>query len=236
MDFGRKESNLPSHHQETMKKLSTTAAMIAALLTPLIADPATPGTVVTGDSLEGWFVNPANPPVWRIVKDKKGVVSIARQPAGSYLWTKTSFGDFELNLEYKVSKGCNSGLFFRTDPNNPVQGGFEIQIFDSHGQDPNKHNTGALYDARPASAMPEKPAGQWNTLSLKVVGTKLVCVINGTEVQDLDLADWDTPNKNPDGSKNKFRTALKDLPRAGHIGFQDHGHNVWYRKISIKAL
>ena len=48
--------------------------------------------------------------------------------------------------------------------------------------------------------------------------------------------DWDTPNKNPDGSKNKFKTALKDLPQIGHIGFQDHGHNVWYRKIAIKAL
>ena len=92
------------------------------------------------------------------------------------------------------------------------------------------------FDAKPAAAMPEKPAGQWNTLSLKLAGSKLVCVINGTEVQNLDLDDWDTPNKNPDGSKNKFRTALKDLPRVGHIGFQDHGHNVWYRKISIKAL
>ena len=113
---------------------------------------------------------------------------------------------------------------------------FEIQVFDSHGQEATTHNTGALYDAKPAAAMPEKPAGQWNTLSLKAVGSKLVCVINGTEVQNLDLADWDAPNKNPDGSKNKFKTALKDLPRVGHIGFQDHGHNVWYRKISIKAL
>jgi hypothetical protein len=219
-----------------MKTASFAAALFAAFLIPAIADQAKPGTVVTGESLEDWFVNPENPAVWRVVKDKQGVKSIARQPNGSYLWTKQSFGDFELELEYKVSKGCNSGLFFRTDPNNAVQGGFEIQIFDSHGQEATTHNTGSLYDARPASAMPEKPAGQWNTLSLKVVGSKLVCVINGTEVQNLDLADWDTPNKNPDGSKNKFKTALRDLPQKGHIGFQDHGHNVWFRKISIKAL
>jgi hypothetical protein len=220
----------------TMTKFPLTAVLIAALFSPLHADQAAPGTMVTGESLQGWFVNPANPAVWRIVKDKKGVKSIARQPASSYLWTKASFGDFELNMEYKVSPGCNSGLFFRTDPNNAVQGGFEIQIFDSHGKEADKHNTGAFYDAKPADAMPEKPAGQWNTISLKVVGSKLVCMINGTEVQNIDIADWDTPNKNPDGSKNKFKTALKDLPRVGHIGFQDHGHNVWYRKISIKAL
>jgi len=64
----------------------------------------------------------------------------------------------------------------------------------------------------------------------------ITVTINGTQVQDINVDDWDMPNKNPDGSKNKFKTALKDLPRVGHIGFQDHGHNVWYRKISIKKL
>lgn len=221
-----------------MTRKSLSFAVLAALCVQasLHADQAAPGTVFKGDSLDGWFVNPANPQVWRIVKDKSGTPAIARQPNGSYLWTKTTFADFELELEYKVSAGCNSGIFFRTDPNNAVQGGFEIQVFDSHGKEADKHSTGALYDAKPAAATPEKPAGQWNRLSLKVVGSKLVCHINGTKVQDLDLDDWDTPNKNPDGSKNKFRTALKDLPRTGHIGFQDHGHDVWYRKITIKAL
>ena len=99
-----------------MTRLSIIAAVIAALFTFLHADQAASGTVLTGESLEGWFVTPSNPAVWRIVKDKKGIVSIARQPASSYLWTKDRFGDFELKLEYQVSKGCNSGIFFRTDP------------------------------------------------------------------------------------------------------------------------
>ena len=219
-----------------MNRLLPAATLLFLFAEPIHAETAKAGTVVTSDSLDGWFVNPENPPVWRIIKDKGGNKSIARQPGGSYLWTKQSFGDFELTLDYKVSKGCNSGLFFRTDPKNPVQGGFEIQIFDSHGEEATTHNTGALYDAKPAAAMPEKPAGQWNKLTLKVVGSKLVCTINGVEVQNLDLDDWDTPSRNPDGSKNKFKTALKDLPQRGHIGFQDHGHNVWYRNVSIKAL
>ena len=41
---------------------------------------------------------------------------------------------------------------------------------------------------------------------------------------------------NPDGTENKFKTALNDLPKTGHIGFQDHGHNVWFRNIYIKEL
>lgn len=190
--------------------------------------------VFNGRNLDGWMVKPEHPPVWRVIKDKEGTPMIARQPGGSYLWTRKAFGDFVLEMEYKVSPGCNSGVFFRSDPDNPVQGGFEIQIFDSHGQQPTTHNTGALYDAAPASVMPEKPAGQWNTFRLECRGPKITVHINGVQVQDLDLDRWDTPNRNPDGSKNKFKTALKDLPRTGHIGFQDHGHNVWYRGITIR--
>ena len=56
------------------------------------------------------------------------------------------------------------------------------------------------------------------------------------EVVNADLDKWTTGNKNPDGSRNKFRTALKDLPRKGRIGFQDHGHDVWFRNVYIKRL
>jgi hypothetical protein len=201
-----------------------------------MAAPAGAEPVFNGKDLAGWFVQPDQPAVWRVVKDKDGTPAIARQPAASCLWTKASYGDFVLELEFKVSPGCNSGIFFRSEPDNPVQRGFEIQVFDSHGEAPDKHNTGALYDAKAADAMPEKPPGQWNTLKLEARGPRLVVHINDVKVQDLDLDAWTTPNQNPDGSPNKFKTALKDLPRTGHIGFQDHGHDVWYRNIRIQAL
>ena len=185
-----------------------------------------------GKDLSGWFVQPENPKVWNV---QKGGV-LARHVQSNYIWTKETFGDFIIEMEFKVSPGCNSGLFFRTDPNNPVQGGFEMQIMDSFGKDPDKHDCGALYDAREPSVNAVKKAGEWNTLRLEVKGPKIICDINGQRVQDLNLDDWKTPEKNPDGSKNKFKTALKDLPRTGHIGFQDHGHDVWYRNIRLKKL
>ena len=60
--------------------------------------------------------------------------------------------------------------------------------------------------------------------------------LNGEKVTEMDLDQWTEPNKNPDGSKNKFRTALKNFKREGHIGFQDHGAWVAYRNIRIHVL
>ncbi|HSI61635.1 MAG TPA: DUF1080 domain-containing protein, partial [Candidatus Saccharimonadia bacterium] len=127
-----------------------------------------------GKNLDGWFVEPANPAVWTV---KKG--ELARSPQSSYLWTKETYGDFILEMEFKVTPGCNSGLFFRTDPKNPVQGGFELQIMDSFGKTPDKHDCGALYDAKEPAVNAVKKAGEWNTFRLEVKGAKVVCLING---------------------------------------------------------
>ena len=61
-------------------------------------------------------------------------------------------------------------------------------------------------------------------------------IIDGEQVNEMNVDKWDTPRKNPDGSKNKFGKAIKDLPRNGHIGFQDHGAVVKYRNMRILRL
>jgi len=162
---------------------------------------------------------------------------LARKDKAGYIWTKEKFGDFVLELDVKMSKGCNSGIFFRTDPKNAVQGGFEIQVLDSHGKKKaGKHDFGALYDAKAPSKNVCKAPGEWNHVKLTCKGPNVTVEANGQKILDVNLNDWDTGNKNPDGSKNKFKTALKDLPRTGHIGFQDHGHPVWYKNVTLKKL
>jgi hypothetical protein len=51
---------------------------------------------------------------------------------------------------------------------------------------------------------------------------------------NLDL--WEEAGKNPDGTKNKFNTAYKNMPREGFVGLQYHGQPVWFRNIRIKPL
>ena len=163
-----------------------------------------------------------------------GVMRPADKPGG-FVWSKEAFTNFEISLEYKTSAKCNSGLFFRTDPKNPVQGGFEVQIA-SDGLYNGKHVVGSLYAAKEPVHNAGKPDGEWNKMTLKCVGPKIHCVLNGQTILDLNLDDWDTPEKNPDGTPNKFKKALKDLPRTGHIGFQYHGHPVWYRNVVVTPL
>jgi hypothetical protein len=216
-----------------MKAISAVALTCLFVLLPgaVVAGPPEGFVALwNGEDFEGWR-NKAQGG-W-VIED--GV--IAWREGSGYLWTEESFGDFELELEFKITEGCNSGVFFRTDPRNPVQGGFEIQVLDSHGKDKvGKQDAGSLYDASAPSENAIKPPGEWNHLRLRADGSQVVVHLNGVEVQNLDLDTWSTANQNPDGSKNKFDTALKDLPREGHIGFQDHGGAVWYRNVYIKEL
>lgn len=158
-----------------------------------------------------------------------------------YIWTKEDYGDFDLTLEYKLSEAANSGVFFRTDPENPVQGGFEIQLLDdtgfqnAKGKRDGKNLNGAFYDAKAPSATPGRPVGQWNDLRLVCEGPSIRVMINGVTVIDANVNDWDTAGENPDGSANKFKTALKDLPRTGRIGIQNHGQVVWIRDVKIST-
>ena len=168
---------------------------------------------------------------WEIAE---GVLTTSKTPGG-ILWTKGEFGDFEVTLEYKTSEKANSGLFFRTDPRNPVQGGFEIQIA-SPGLYSGKHVLGSLYDAKEAAVSAGHPDGEWNAMTLTCKGPSIKATVNGQTTVDVNIDHWTEPKKNPDGTKNKFKTPLKDMPRVGYLGLQYHGQPVWFRKFEIKPL
>ncbi|MBI1371393.1 MAG: DUF1080 domain-containing protein [Phycisphaera sp.] len=222
--------------------LLTTAALLAADDTP------TTRVLFDGKSLDGWefteggwVLEPDGSMTCRNtkVKDKKG--NETERPI-SNIWAAGTYGDFVLTLQYKLSEGANSGVFYRSNPADPVNGGFEIQLMDNvgfqktHGQKDAKKLNGSFYDCKEPSCDPQNPIGEWNFLFLYCKGPEIALKINGQQTFSVNVNDWDTAGKNPDGTTNKFKTAMKDLPRVGRIGFQNHGQKVWFKDVKIIEL
>jgi hypothetical protein len=162
---------------------------------------------------------------------------------GADLWTVDQYGDFILDLEYRIAPGCNSGVLFRlAKPSNPAaewweEGVMEMQILDTPGvAKPTMHDGGALYDMMPPSVNAMLKAGEWNHATITAKGSKITFVLNGRKVIDADLDRWTEAHKNPDGTPNKYSKPFKDSPRRGYIFLQDHGAPVWFRNITIKKL
>jgi hypothetical protein len=183
-----------------------------------------------GKDFTGWQKADGKPVTsgW-IVKDG----AMVRNSPGGDIWTKDRYGDFVLALEFQTTG--NSGVFVRTDnPKDNVQTGIEVQVDVPRGK-PNKHSVGAIYDAVAPTKENARKDG-WNKLKITAAGSKLTVEMNGEQVAEMDLDRWTQGNKNPDGTPNKYKTALKDFKREGHIGLQDHGARVMFRNITIKEL
>ena len=202
-----------------------------------------------GTNFDGWIVPEGS---WVIESDSSMVCKMdfvndkktGKKKAKSKgdIFSEKEYGDFELTLSYKLSEGANSGVFYRSNMNDKVQGGFEIQLMDNvgfqktHGKKDARKLNGSFYDCKAPSSDPQNPIGEWNTLTLKCDGPMISLKINGTETFSVSVDDWDTAGKNPDGTTNKFKTARKDLPRTGKIGFQNHGQIVWFKDVKIREL
>ena len=189
-----------------------------------------------GHSLDGWMTSSEQP-------SQRPVEHHAINPhnCGGYMMIhKKRWGDFILSLDFKISPGCNSGVFLRTWPLKPRPGkdvgynGIEVAIDDTTGA--GFHDTGAIYDLVKASTNAMKLPGQWNRLQVTCDKNLMSVELNGVRVSRIDLDEWTTKNERPDGSYHKFDVAYKDHHRSGYIGLQDHGADCWFKNIKLKPL
>jgi hypothetical protein len=196
-------------------------------------------SLFNGKDLSGWTQGPGG--AWAV---EDGLVVLKRgtdgqEHNGDYLWTKETYGDFVLELEFKVPEQANSGVFFRTaDLADPVYSGLEMQVANSFGRPTTSRGgtAGALYDLVAPSKNPVRKPGEWNQVRIFCKGPRVEIAVNGETVVEADLDQWKELGKNPDGSKNKFKKPVKDFARSGYIGLQDHGRPVWYRNLRVKRL
>jgi hypothetical protein len=133
-------------------------------------------TLFDGSSLDGWRVlGDAN---WELADD-----AVSADNGSGYLVTESSYGDFELTLEFWVDEPANSGIFIRcSDPDNiGAANSYEVNIYDTRADQ--TYRTGGIVNvAAPTSVI--NTGGQWNSYEITAQGSRLVVILNGTQVVD----------------------------------------------------
>jgi hypothetical protein len=143
----------------------------------------------------------------------------------AYLWSKKEYGDFDIEFEYKLEKGGNSGFYFRVgDVSDPVEKGIEVQIYDTDPKTADDklsdHDAGGIIPGLKPHRSAAKPSGEWNKMEVMHFDDKIVVMLNGVNVNAHDLG--------PGGQLSK-------RPRTGSIGFQDHALPISLRNIRLRT-
>lgn len=163
---------------------------------------------------------------------------------GGDIITKEKYNNFELTLEWKVSEGGNSGIFYLAQEieGEPIyMSSPEMQILDNEkhpdallGKDGNRQ-AGSLYDLIPAVPQNAKPVGEWNEIKIMVYKGTVVHWQNGENVLEYHL--WtDKWKEMCANSKFKDWPNFINTAEEGYIGLQDHGDDIWFRNIKIRKL
>lgn len=219
-----------------MKKLLLSILAFTAAHYSLMAQTT---TLFDGKTTTGWHAYlKTGPGAWKVVDGTLQLDPAA--PDQADLVTDKEYENYELSLEWKISKAGNSGIIFGVHED-PAFGqtyltGVEMQILDDKEDEDNKkasHLAGSLYDMRPP-AHPAKPAGEWNKVKIRKDHGKLTFWLNGQIVIQTEIgsADW---NEMLNNSKFKTWKGFAAYPK-GHIALQDHGYEVSFKDIKIKEL
>lgn len=222
-----------------------------------------------GKTLAGWrgYARADVPGKW-IVDDNaihiqgSGAGEAGAKDGGDLIFAH-KFKNFELEWEWKVAKGSNSGVFIlgREIQSKDAKTGEtkvepiyisspEYQILDNvnhpdakMGKDGNRQSA-SLYDMIPAKPQNSKPFGEWNKSKIVCYKGTIVHYQNDEQVVEYHLwtQQWKEMLDNSKFCKEKWPLAYELLSNCGgenhegYIGLQDHGDDVWYRNITLKEL
>ncbi len=172
-----------------------------------------PILLFNGRDVSGWqSITPGKPMAWTV---RDGLLT--NSPSAGDLISDKKFWNFDLHVEFLVAERSNSGVGLR--------GRYEIQIFEDYGDPPNKHGNGALYGRIPPKTNASKPAGEWQTFDIRLVGRQLSVTLNGVKVIDKGTVEG--------------LTAIAQDPNEGDPGpiilQGDHGF-VQFRKVTLYPL
>ena len=177
-------------------------------------------SLFSGKDLSNWVVM-GKKAGWKV---SKGMIHSDAGLGGNWLRSKVPYKNFILRVEWRVSKGGNSGVFVRsTKSGNPWVTGYEVQI--SNNNRDLLHCTGSLYGFAPVKKRPDESAGRWHEFEIHCQGSRLIVKCDGVTSVDFDQSST---------------AKTKKKPIEGFIGLQDahagKGNTIEYRNIRIKAL
>jgi len=192
------------------------------------------------DAFRGWKSQTFPEKGWVI--DPDGSLHIQAESGAGDILTKKQYASFELRFDWKVAKGSNSGVIYRCIEHDDVELSFmsgpEYQILDDdnhiNGKTPRTTAASLYAHYAPNDKKKLKPIGEWNEGRIVVNGGKVEHWLNGEVVVAYDLY-------SEEFKQVSQRTHYKQWPhfakeKIGHIAFQDHTDDVWYRNIRIKQL
>ena len=178
------------------------------------------------------------PEAWAI--SEEGELHFTGEGEGGDIVTLGQYEDFELELEWKISPGGNSGIMFRVseDHDYPWRTGPEYQILDNDAHpDANEgedRHAGANYDMHAPAKQVVKPVGEWNQARIVANGALIEHWLNGELIVSYEL--WSDAWKARIAESKWIDMPDYGMETSGHICLQDHGDPVWYRNIRVRRL
>jgi hypothetical protein len=186
------------------------------------------------DAWRGWLA-PGFPGGWHIVAG-----TLAKEGEVDDLVTREEFGNFELELEWKIGKGGNSGVFYRgtREYSHIYWSGPEYQLLDDANAPDGRNRLTAAASAYALYAPPAgvvKPFDEWNKTRIVVNGSNVEHWLNGQKVVEYELS---SPEWKAKVAASKFaKYPNYGLAKKGYIGIQgDHDGALTLRNIRIRAL
>ena len=167
-----------------------------------------------GKSMDAWGVQDKTKPMGWAVEDG----AMTNTPPANNLVSKETFKDFRVDAEYKLSPKGNSGIYLR--------GRYEMQVLDDAGGAPGDvHGHMSIYSRKAPDKNASKPAGEWQTAQITLVGNCVTAVLNGTKVHD---------NARITGITGGALDAKETDP--GPLMIQGDHEKVWFRKVVVTPI
>lgn len=195
-----------------------------------------------GNTSDGWhgYNTKIFPDCWTI-EDGSFTMNSKGGKEDQDIITNRKYHNFALSVEYKLTKGANSGILFQVaeDPKYkfPYETGPEFQVIDHESwPDPLEdwQINGANYAMYPPMVKPYKLVGEWNQLFLVVDGRKVTQMLNGEVVVSYEKYSDEWTKLRNSGKWSDFPDWGKF--DEGYISLQNHGTKVWYRSIKLKEI